>query len=127
MTKEEFADKLVNLFPDKASSLSEYYQYYGELLGHIFFSEEINVPLIELLREYKDIPTIAKYCSFIEEMWAHGTEDVQNVIDVTVLERLSDEKEIWFRFGAYISDVFKRYINDIVIHENNPMLQVPRL
>ncbi len=127
MTNEEFADKLVNLFPDKASSLSEHFQDYGELLGHVFFAEEIGEPLIVLLRENKVIPTIVKYCSFIEEMWICGSEGVQNIVDVTLLERLSDESDVWVRFGTYISDGFKAYINDIVINENVMMWNVPRL
>ena len=51
-------------------------------------------------------------------MWKKGNEEVNNVVDVTILERLSDDIEIWNRFGEYISDEFKRYINDEAIANN---------
>ena len=121
MEKTEFADKLIDIFPDKTDSLSNHYEYYGEMLGHIFFAEEINEPLVELL--YKDTNTelIKKYCKFIQDMWEFGTEEVVNIVDVTILERLSDDKRVWHNFGKYISPDFKRYINEVSIPNNSMM------
>ena len=35
-TKEQFANELVELFPEKKKALMQHYEDYGELLGHIF-------------------------------------------------------------------------------------------
>jgi hypothetical protein len=51
----------------------------------------------------------------IELMWAHGDDSVVNVVDVTILERLSDEQERWKRFGTYLTNDFKQYINNDVL------------
>lgn len=127
LDKNEMANKLIELFPEKGEALKMHYQDYGELLGHVFFAEEMNEPLIEILRYNRDVETINKYCSFILEMWKFGSDEVVNIVDVTILERLSDENEIWFKFGNYISDEFRLYINEVILKENNMMTFVPRL
>jgi hypothetical protein len=37
VTKEQFAKKLVKLFPEKKQALRQHYEDFGELLGHVFF------------------------------------------------------------------------------------------
>lgn len=63
----------------------------------MFFAEEINEPLIDILRINKDADVINKYCSFIMEMWKCG------------------------------SDEFRTYINEVVLNENGMMAVVPEL
>ncbi len=128
MTKEEAATELTELFPEKATALAQHYADYGnQLLGHLFFADEINLPLIHLLRSNTDKPTIQKYCSFIERMYAMGDEDVKNVVDVTIVEQLSDEELIWFRFGTYLSNDFIREINTVILPQNSMISSVPHL
>ena len=50
-------------------------------------------------------------------MWQYGDEVVVNVVDVTILERLSDDAALWQRFGTYISEEFKTYVNtDVLVY-----------
>ena len=51
-------------------------------------------------------------------MWKLGDEAVRNVVDVTILERLSDDDSVWQRFGGFISDEFKCYINQEILSSN---------
>ena len=98
MTKEEVAVKLTDLFPEKAPALAQHYDDYdGQLLAHVFFADEVNEPLFVLLQSNCDQKTIQTYCAFIEDMYFHGDEDVKNVVEVTILERLSDEEPVLFR------------------------------
>ena len=127
ISKEKFAEKFVSLFPDKKQTLDEHYDDYHELLGHIYFSEVLNEPLIEMISHDGDKNMISKYCSFIEDMWLNGDDDVVNIVDVTILERLSDDENVWNIFGKYISNDFIRYINTEAIPENAMMWQVSLL
>ena len=127
LSKEEFAEKFVSLFPDKRQSLDEHYADYDELLGHIYFSEVLNEPLIEMISKNGDKNMIQKYCTFIEDMWLNGDDDVVNIVEVTILERLSDDENIWETFGKYISNDFIRYINTEAIPQNAMMWQVSPL
>ncbi|MDE6747471.1 MAG: hypothetical protein K2K21_00170 [Lachnospiraceae bacterium] len=127
VTKEQFADKLVELFPEKKQALMQHYEDYGELLGHLFFSDEINVPLFDLLQKNDVSFKVSAYCRFVEEMWRNGTDDVVNIVDVTIAERLSDDETVWNRFGKNISNEFKIYINDDLLKNNIAMCDVAKL
>lgn len=125
MTKEQFADELVRLFPDKRAGLHDHYQAYSKMLGHVFFADEINIPLVALLEEDADGPTIERYCTFIEDMWFHGDSDTKNIVEVTIIERLTDEPRVWLRFGQRISKEFRWKVNDDILPRLG--LQVPKL
>ena len=127
LSKEEFAEKFVSLFPEKKDSPDEHYADFNELLGHIYYADALNEPLIEMLYTNSDNVLISKYCSFIEDMWLNGDDDVVNIVEVTILERLSDDVNVWNRFGKYISNDFIRFINNEVLTENAMMMQVSRL
>lgn len=127
ITKEEFAIKLTEIFPEKTISLQQHYDDYGELVAHTFFSEEINVPLFGLLKQNITSTEIKKYCQFVEDMWCNGTDDVVNVVDVTITERLSDDIIVWENFGKNISDSFITYINDDLLVNNLMMHGVSKL
>lgn len=127
VTGEQFAKKLVKLFPEKKQALTEHYEDFGELLGHIFFNDEISIPLFDLLQRNDANFKISAYCQFIEEMWRSGTDDVVNIVDVTITERLSDDETVWNRFGKNISNEFKAYINDDLLKGNILMRGVAKL
>lgn len=127
IAKEEMARRLVRLFPDKQAALTEHYEEYGGLLGHIFFAEEVNVPLVKLLTQDAYSEMIGSYCGFIEEMWRNGDAAVVNIVDVTILERLSDDEVVWRRFGGNISEEFIEYINKKLLPNNIMMRGVAPL
>jgi hypothetical protein len=77
-----------------------------------------------LLQSNSDKKTIQQYCSFIEEMYYDGDEDVKNVVEVTILEQLSDETKIWLCFGPYLSNEFIREINTVLIPRNTMLPNV---
>ena len=84
---------------------------------HIFYADCINNQLTELLRRNDDEELIRKYVNFIEHMWRDGDVTDVNVVDVTILEYLSDYGEVWHCLGKYISDEFRDYINnDVLLH-----------
>ena len=92
--------------------------------AYIFIAETINEPLVQLLKCHSDAK---KYCEIVESMWKNGDDTVRNVLDVTILERLSDDKVIWQEFGKVISLDFKNYINNEVLVHNVMMSSIKRL
>lgn len=100
-------------------SLEEHLRDYGEILLHIFASEHIVEPLLQML-EQTSVPErrVRIYCRAIENLWQYGDEAVVNVVDVTILERLSDDECTWQKFGRYLSVEFRTYINTQVLAEN---------
>jgi len=127
MNLNEICDELIKVFPNKEEKIKCHKKDYGEILGHIFFGEEINEPLIDLLDKYVELGVIQKYCNFIEKMWKKGNEDVVNIVNVTIIERLSDKEDIWNKFGENISQEFREYINKELIPSNSMMKHVKQL
>lgn len=127
MDKEKMAQYFLEVFPDKEEMYFEHLQEYGELLNHIFYCEAINIPLFELLKTNQNIRHIEKYCSVIEYMWRNGDESIKNVVDVTILERLSDDPDVWQNFGRHISESFKTQINNEWVVENRKWLNIEPL
>lgn len=119
LDRQQCADLIANIRGNQF--IEEHLNEYGEILLHVLAGDLITEPLIELLRWNKQTELITVYCNLIEQMWRDGNDDVVNVVDVTILERLSDEEKIWYRFGAYISDEFKRFINEEQIPNNRMM------
>ena len=118
MNREECARMLSEAVPDGKTILEEHMNVYEEILLHILAGDLITEPLIELLQWNKGADRIGLYCNMIEQMWRMGDSDVVNVVDVTILERLSDDVNVWNQFGTYLSNEFKEYINKEAIPNN---------
>lgn len=116
--KEKCAKLMTQLSVDGKKILDEHLIHYNDIFLHVLAGDLITEPLIALLKRNKETDKIADYCNLIELMWREGNDDVVNVVDVTILERLSDEEKIWYRFGTNISNEFKRYINEEQIPNN---------
>ena len=86
--------------------------------------------LYKLILKYKrmrKIEKIKKYCTFIEYMWKNGNNEVVNIVDVTIIEKLSIDGVIWSNFRNFISNEFKEYINTDLISNNIMMKDVKKL
>ncbi|MBP3459809.1 MAG: hypothetical protein J6K58_11435 [Lachnospiraceae bacterium] len=128
MNIKECAELFANLTRDGRAALEKHLMDYQEILLHLLASELVSMPLISLLKENPGSDDdIRIYCKVIEIMWKYGDEAVVNVVDVTILESLSDEEAVWQRFGMYISEEFKTYINEEVLTLNLMMGGVKRI
>ena len=132
LNKEQFLELFMQSFPELQEQALEELAFYEELLAHIIFPDlvfhtEALPDLLTLLKSNQNPELIQRYCDFLELMYTDGDEDMQNVLVVSILERLSDDTEIWFRFGKYISNEFIRFINTDAIPNDCLMTQVPHL
>lgn len=100
--------------------------YDGEILLHIFVPDMVYFPLIECIKS-KDEAGVGKYCGCIERLWNEGDEEVRNVVDVSVLECLTDYDDIWQAFGKHISADFKNYINNEYIPKMSRWLKINKI
>ena len=115
--KEMCAKLMAGLTRDGWRELEQHLRDYGEILLHLLAGDLLTEPLLDLAGGYpKRELKLRIYCKFIECMWRYGDEDVVNVVDVTILERLSDRPQAWELFGRHISDEFVGYINSL--HED---------
>ena len=81
MDKEYFAKKLGEQFPEFHGAYEEHLEYYEELLGHVFFGGETLLGVLEsLLKTNEEKEKIRRYMDFLEDMYANGDDDVQNIV-----------------------------------------------
>lgn len=127
MTVKDCAALIQKLTRNGSNGLREHIDDYGEVLLHLYASEQVGYPLVELLKNNNTCDYVKIYCKVIESMWRYGDDAVKNVVDVTLLERLSDEEAVWQSFGKYISDDFKEYINEELLTTNRAMFHVAKI
>ena len=107
-SKEFFAQKLDEL-PAFEGAYQEHLTYYEELLGHVFFGEETLLGALErLLPANEDRARIRQYIDFVEDMYANGDDDVQNIVGVTILECLGDDETVLRNAFSYFSEELMR-------------------
>ena len=111
--KEYYAQKFIATFPAAQTVYDAHMTDYRELLGHVFFAEVINEPLADLLRGNSDRAAIGKYVALIEDMYTNGDEAVKNIVVVSILERLGDDKTILKNTYGYFSESLKQASRDI--------------
>jgi hypothetical protein len=124
MNKDDCVKRIIETFLEHYQLYLQHIRDYGEILLHLFVSEAINEPLCLLLKNRLDAKA---YCEIVEAMWKSGDDEVQNVVDVTVLERLSDDDAVWQQFGKSISSEFRDYINHEVLAQNVLMAAVKKI
>ena len=109
---------VVEQFPEQIIRIKDASDPDGDLMGHIFASRAISGPMMKLF--YSDRKKFEKYCQIIELLWREGDENIQNIINVTVLEDLNTnaDEEVWKSLGKYFSQELKDYINNDLIHTN---------
>ena len=121
MSFTDCVDLIKNINRNGNEILDEHLSDFGEILLHVYASDEIGNPLFELLKNKRDEQLIRIYSKVIELMWKYGEDPVVNVVEVTLLERLSDDLDVWNGLGKYISEEFKEYINKDLIRSNVAM------
>lgn len=128
MSVIDCANMMAELTLDGRQKLEGHRKDFDGILLHVLAGELVTEPFINLLKFYPDRQRTAQmYCEAIEVMWKNGDKEVKNVVEITILERLSDEERVWERFGMFISDEFKNYINKEVLPTNLMMAGVKSL
>lgn len=101
--------------------LFKHKKIFGDILLHVYASEQIGQLLYDLLLKESDSIYVNIYTTAIEKMWRYGDESVKNIVDVTLLEYLSDNEKVWNLLGKFISKDFKEYINNELLRSNIAM------
>ena len=127
MNIQEMADCIAAAFLQHEQYRAEHRKEYGEVLAHVFAMETINTPMLHEFESQAESEAFQKYCGLIEHLWKNGDDEVRNVVDVTILESISDDGRMWQAFGRHISQNFRDYINKEVLTKNIVMVAVPPL
>ena len=95
--------------------LRGYPEYDSQVKLHLFAGDVFTPYLLKLLATGADA---APCLRLLEKMWQEGDEAVRNVLDVTILERLSDDEDAWQAMGRQVSPAFRDIINRVIMPNN---------
>ncbi len=97
------ASRIVSVFPELKDALKDNVQNYSEFLGDDFFTNHATKPIIDTIRA-NDNQKIKKIMKILSDIYENGTNDVQDLVVVTILGELNNEKELLDRCIAEITD-----------------------
>ncbi|MCI8417518.1 MAG: hypothetical protein HFI33_08520 [Lachnospiraceae bacterium] len=126
MNKEDWV-KIMEELPNGRRICDVHKGDYNEIYLPVLAANMIGKPLFELLRKKGSCELIRNYCNAMEQMWREGDQEVMDALEMTILEHLSEDEVIWQRFGTYVSEDFRNYINEEVLEGNIMMSGVERL
>lgn len=95
--------------------LKRYPEYDPQVRLHLFAGDAFTPYLLKLLATGTDAAACLR---LLEKMWQEGDEAVRNVLDVTILERLSDDEDAWQAMGRQVSPAFRDIINRVIMPNN---------
>jgi uncharacterized protein with ATP-grasp and redox domains len=84
------ASKIAAMYPELKGPYNENFQKYDEFLPEDFFVAHANAYVMETLRS-NDSKEIKKLIKILSEIYENGTNDVQDLVVVTILGNLQAE------------------------------------
>ncbi len=97
------ASRITALYPELKDALNDNVQTYSEFLGDDFFVNHANRYIMETIR-YNDQRTMKKLFKVLSDIYENGSNDVQDLVVVTILGEINNEKELLDRCLAEITD-----------------------
>ena len=97
------ASRISTLYPELKDAYKENFQTYDEFLGDDFFVNHGNKYIMDTIRS-NDVPTLKKLFKILSEIYENGSNDVQDLVVVTILGEIDNDKTLLDRCREYISD-----------------------
>lgn len=108
-TKQQVVDMLVNTFPELKNDVDESLKEYSDIYLHLIFGDIFNEFLIDNKKNLNiNQMFCAKVSNLINQMMLSPTEEIQEVVVTTVLERLCDNKDVLRILYPHFSDSTKQ-------------------
>ena len=97
------ASRISTLYPELKDAYKENFQRYDEFLGEDFFVNHANAYIMETLRS-NDQQKIKKLMRILSDTYENGTNDVQDLVVVTILGEIDNDADILAKCRAEITD-----------------------
>ena len=116
------ADFIIQRFPELKKEVEEEMDGLDEFLPHAIFGMIFNPLAVTLLKQddYKTNPTLNRIFEMYEELSSNGDFETQNLVQVTLLEYLWDEKITYSRAMELIGEHTKEAWDNIYSYISVP-------
>lgn len=97
------ASKICQVYPELRNEFKDNASRYGEFLAEEFFTQHANKYIIDTIKR-NDPQTMKKLFNILNEMYDDGSNDVQDIIAVTILGELNNDTELLANCVDYMSE-----------------------
>lgn len=97
------ANRIATLYPELKDAYKENFQKYDEFLGEDFFVNHANAYIMRTIRSH-DTQQLKKLFKILSDIYENGSNDVQDLVVVTILGEIDNDKELIEKCREYISD-----------------------
>lgn len=106
---------ILQWFPELEKQVTEETEWLGEFLPHAVFGAVLNPLAVKLLLQddYKTNTVLKRIFEMYEEMSSNGDLETQNLVQVTLLEPLWDDRTTFLRAAELIGEQTRAAWKDI--------------
>ena len=97
------ANRIATLYPELKDAYKENFQTYDEFLGEDFFVNHANAYIMNTLRS-NDSAQLKKLFKILSDIYENGSNDVQDLVVVTILGEIDNDKDLLAKCREYITD-----------------------
>lgn len=97
------ASRIATLYPELKDAYKENFQTYDEFLGDDFFVNHANKYIMETIRG-NDKQQMKKLFKILSEIYENGSNDVQNLVVVTILGEIDNDEKLLAKCREEITD-----------------------
>jgi hypothetical protein len=112
---DNLSEHLVTAIPELRSQYESELEWWGDEQpgAHIIFGDILNPYLISLLELGDQEDTIKRIFAFLEQLANHEDTQIQEVVTVTVCERLGDHRDLLAKARQYMGNTTIRFSHQI--------------
>ena len=97
------ASRISTLYPELKDAYKENFQTYDEFLGEDFFVNHANKYIMQTIRSH-DSQTMKKLFKILSDIYENGSNDVQDLVVVTILGEIDNDQELLQKCREQITD-----------------------
>lgn len=109
---DSLANRFGVMFPETKDDIKENIAKYGEFLPETFFTEIGTKKVIDVIARGNDAEC-KKLFKMLNEIYEDGTNEVQDIIGVTILGAMKNDKELLATADKYMSEYMSGPVHEI--------------
>lgn len=109
---DSLANRFGTLYPEMKQDIKENVAKYGEFLPETFFAEHGTKKVLDVIESGSDAER-KKLFKMLNEIYEDGTNEVQDVIGVTILGEMKNDKRLMDIADRYMSDYMSGPVHEI--------------
>lgn len=119
---DSLANRFATLYPDMKDDIRANIAQYGEFLPETFFMEKGSARIIDVIANGSETD-VKKLFKMLNEVYEDGTNEVQDIIGVTILGEMENDPKLMEVADKYMSDYMSGPVHEInkITAKNNSL------